>query len=73
MRPKSRPVGNTGLKVLLLILYEVALLEQGGGGVRGPCRPPLLPLPPHDPVHECTLLFILLLLLLAAIRLNECM
>ncbi len=70
MRPKSRPVGNTGLKVLLLILYEVALLEQGGGG-DGLCRPPL-PLPPHDPVHECTLLFILLLLMLAGIPLNEC-
>jgi hypothetical protein len=71
MRPKSRPVGNTGLKVLLLVLYEVALLEQGGGGVVGLSCPPLPPLPTHDPVHECALLFILLLLL-AGIRLNEC-
>ncbi len=70
MRPKSRPVGNTGLKVLL-ILYEVALLEHGGGVLVGLCRPPLLPLPPHDPVHECKLLFILLLLMLAAIHLYQ--
>jgi hypothetical protein len=69
MRPKSRPVGNTGLKVLLLILYEVALLEQQNGGGEGLSCPPL-PLPMHDPVHECTL-FILLLLMLAAIHLYQ--
>ncbi len=71
MRPKSRPAGNTGLKVLLLVLYEVALLKHGGEGVGGLCRPPLRPLPTHDPVHECTLLFILLLLMLAAIHLYQ--